>query len=73
MNKRKKFVPAKQYLHRTGTLFIRLLRDAQGKAIVIIYLNNLQIAGDAQLLECARTIFNDVEHFITEECKKAGC
>jgi len=71
MNKRKKFVPAKQYLHRTGTLFIRLLRDAQGKAIVIIYLNNLHIAGDAQLLECARIIFNDVEHYITEESNRS--
>lgn len=73
MSKKKKFVPAKQYLHRTGTLFIRLLRDAQGKAIVIIYLNNLHIAGDSQLLECARSIFIDIELFITAECKKAGC
>ena len=72
MNKRKKFVPAKQYLHRSGTLFVRLLRDAQGKAIVIIYLNNLQIAGDAQLMDCARTIFNDVEYFITEQARKVA-
>lgn len=70
MNKRKKFVPAKQYIHRSGTLFVRLLRDSQDKAISIIYLNNMHIAGDSQLLECARAIFNDIEHFITEEQSK---
>jgi hypothetical protein len=73
MNRRKKFVPAKQYLHRTGTLFVRLLRDTQDKAIVIIFLNNLYISGDEELMECARTKFVDVEQFITAECKKAGC
>ena len=66
MKKRKKFVPAKQYLHRTGILFVRLLRDAQGKAIVIIYLNNLHIAGDPNLVNQARTVFNEIEHFINE-------
>jgi len=71
INKRKNFVPAKQYLHRTGTLFMRFLRDSQGQAVIIISLNNLHIAGDAQLLDCARAIFVDIEHFITEECKKA--
>ena len=73
MNKRKKFVPAKQYLHRTGTLFMRLVRDSQGKAIVISYLNNRHIAGDQQLLDCARAIFVEIEQFITAECEKTGC
>jgi len=69
----KKFVPARQYLHRTGTLFTRLLRDTRGSAIIIIYLNQRHIAKDEQLLQCARTVFVRVEQFIADTCKKAGC
>jgi len=69
----KKFVPARQYLHRTGTLFTRLLRDTRGRAIIIIYLNQRHIAKDEQLLQCARTVFVRVEQFIADTCKKAGC
>jgi hypothetical protein len=68
IKKRKALVPARQYLHRTGTLFTRLLRDTRGSAIVIIYLNQRHIAGDVSLLECAREVFHSIEHFIEEEC-----
>ena len=72
IKKRKKFVPARQYLHRTGTLFMRLLRDTRGCAIVIIYLNQRHIAGDMQLLQCARAIFHAVEQYINKVCSDAG-
>jgi len=71
MKKKKKQVPARQYLHRSGTLFIRLLRDTRGSAIISIYLNQRHIAGDEQLLLCARTVFQGIEHYITEVCKRA--
>lgn len=70
IKKRKAFVPARQYLHRTGTLFTRLLRDTRGSAIVIIYLNQRHIMGDVGLLECARGVFHRIEHFIEEVCKE---
>ena len=73
MKKRKKFVPARQYLHRTGTLFTRFLRDTKGNAIVIIYMNLRHIAKDDHLLQYARALFCKIEQFIAEECKKAGC
>jgi len=73
IKKMKKFVRARQYLHRTGTLFTRLLRDTRGSAIVIMYLNQRHTARDEQLLHNARTIFVRVEQYIAEVCKKAGC
>lgn len=72
MKKKKKFVPAKQYFHRTGTLFTRLLRDTKGGAIIIIYLNQKHIAGDEQLLQGARTVFRNLEKYMAEVCEKAA-
>lgn len=72
MKKRKKFVPAQQYLHRTGTLFARLLRDTRGSAIIIIYLNQRHIEKDEQLLSCARAVFHNMEQYIAEVCKKVS-
>jgi len=72
MKKRKKFVLAQQYLHRTGTLFTRLLRDTRGSAIIIIYLNQRHIAKDGQLLQCARVVFHNMEQYIAKVCKKAS-
>ena len=66
IKKRAEFVPAQQYLHRTGTLFVRLLRDTVGSAIIIIYLNQCHILGDDQLLHSARETFHKLEQFIEE-------
>ena len=66
IKKKKKFVPARQYLHRSGTLFTRLLRDTKGSAIVIIYLNRRHISGDEQRLQSARLLFRSVEKFIAD-------
>ena len=72
IKKRKKLVPARQYLHRTGTLFMRLLRDRQGCAIITTYLNQRHIAGDQEQLHSARMVFYSIEHYIAEVCQKAG-
>jgi len=72
MKKKKKFVKALQYVHRTGTLFARLLRDSNGYAIVIIYANQRHIAGDSQLLQIARSVFRQVELCIEALCKSSS-
>jgi hypothetical protein len=64
IKKRKKFVPANQYLHRSGTLFGRILRDSKGCAIFITYLNIRHVGSDVELRSLARNIFRDVEYFI---------
>ena len=73
IKKRKKFVAARQYLHRSGTLFARILRDVNGCAMIIVYLNQSHNAGDDQLLNVARTVFKKVDQYIDEQCKNAGC
>lgn len=73
IKKMKKLVPARQYLHRSGTLFTRLLRDTRGNAIVIIYLNQRHIERDEQLLQCARTVYSRVDQYIAKVCEAAGC
>mmetsp|Transcript_8359 Transcript_8359/g.17809 ORF Transcript_8359/g.17809 Transcript_8359/m.17809 type:complete len:2336 (+) Transcript_8359:221-7228(+) len=73
IKKRKKFVPARQYFHRSGTLFARFVRDARGCAIVILYLNQRHNGGDEQLLDTARSVFNNVEEFIVNECERVKC
>jgi len=73
MKERKKFVPARQYVHRSGTIFARLLRDTRGSAIIFMYLNQRHITGDEQLLHCARAVFHSVEQYIAEACKNAEC
>ena len=69
IKKRKKCVPAQQYLHRTGMLFTRLLQDTRGSSIIITYLNQRHIVKDEQLLQGARAVFHIIEQYITEVCK----
>ena len=58
--------PAKQYVHHSGTLFIRLVRDKKGWVIFIVYENRQYIKGDDELLKLARGIFRDVySYFIS--------
>ncbi len=70
---KKEIVVGRQYLHRTGTLFLRFLRDTRGCAIIIIYLNQRHIVGDERLLMSARAVFHRVEQYIAEVCKESGC
>lgn len=72
IKEKKGFVTGRQYLHRTGTLFTRFLRDTRGSAIIITYLNQRHIAGDERLLWCARAVFHRLEHYISEVCNEAA-
>lgn len=69
IKKRKKFVPSNQYLHRSGTLFGRILRDQKEAAIFIVYLNTRYISGDDELRVIARRSFKDIQHFILNTCE----
>lgn len=71
IKKRKKFVPANQYLHRSGTLFGRILRDQKESAILIMYLNTRYVSGDDELRSTARRAFRDIEGFIDNGGKSA--
>jgi hypothetical protein len=66
MKKRAEFTKAQQYLNRNGTLFVRLLRDTEGSAVIIFFLNQRHILGDEQLLQSAREAFHRLEQFIEE-------
>lgn len=66
MKKRKKFVPANQYLHRSGTIFRRILRDQTEAAILISYLNTRYISGDEELRGIARRSYHEVENFVAD-------
>lgn len=65
IKKRKKFVPANQYLHRSGTFFGRILRDQKDAAILITYLNTRYVSGNYELRSIARRSFQDVQTFIS--------
>lgn len=65
IKRRKKFVPANQYLHRSGTLFGRFLRDQKSAAILIVYLNTRYVSGKDELRRIARRSFQDIQTFIS--------
>lgn len=64
IKKRKKVVPANQYLHRSGTLFCRFLRDQKDAAILITFLNTRHSTSD-ELRSIARRSYHDVQTFIS--------
>jgi hypothetical protein len=64
IKKRKKFVPANQFIARNGTLFARFLRDQKNAAILIVYLNTRYVSGKDELRRIARRSFQDVQTFI---------
>jgi len=47
----------KQYVHSTGTIFFRLVKDVNDKAGMIVYENRRYINGDDELIKTARSIF----------------
>lgn len=65
IKRRKKFVPANQYLHRSGTIFGRFLRDQKSAAILIVYLNTRCVSGKDELRRIARRSFQDIQTFIS--------
>jgi hypothetical protein len=57
-------IPARQFVHRTGTLFIRLMMDEKGWAILAAIENKGLINRDAALWAKARDAFQEIERFV---------
>lgn len=61
---RRKRVAARQFVHRSGTLFIRLIRDDSGRAILVGIENRMLIGKDSKQREISRAAFRQVEAFL---------
>jgi hypothetical protein len=63
-----KRVLAQQYIHRSGTLFVRLLRDIEQQSMTFIFIENRRLIGNSnKLLDSARNIFKEIKQFISEQ------
>lgn len=61
---RRRRVAARQFVHRSGTLFIRLIRDENGKVILVGIENRILIGRDSSKREISRAAFRQVEAFV---------
>ena len=56
---------ARQYVHRSGTLFVRLIRDRHGWVIVVVIPNGMYIKKDEEKRQVvAKTVFRNLQHLI---------
>lgn len=53
--------PSKQYVHLSGTLFCRIVRDMKGRGIVIVYENRRYVSGNVELTKKARVVFSQLK------------
>lgn len=61
---RRKWVAARQFVHRSGTLFIRLIRDDNGHIILVGIENRLLTGKDSNKREISQAAFRRVEAFL---------
>jgi hypothetical protein len=61
---RRRRVAARQFVHRSGTLFLRLLRDENGSVILVGIENRMLTGKDSRRREIARAAFRRVEAFV---------
>jgi hypothetical protein len=57
-------IPARQFVHRSGTLFVRLIRDEKGWLILTGTDNRRLIGRDSELLKTARSAFRQIKDFV---------
>ena len=62
---RRQKLTTKQYVHSTGTVFFRLIKDVDDKAGLILYENRRYINGDDELIKTARGIFAQLRNLAT--------
>lgn len=53
-----------QFVHRSGTLFVRILRDTEGCALVVLFMNNRFVADDAKLRSQAVELYREIRDLI---------
>ena len=56
--------PSKQYVHLSGTLFCRIVRDMKGRGIVIVYENRRYVSGNVELTKKARIVFRQLKDLL---------
>ena len=57
-------VPARQFVHRSGTLFVRKIRDRQGWAILVVIENSREASRDG-FRETVQRILREVSQLAT--------
>mmetsp|Transcript_33078 Transcript_33078/g.76220 ORF Transcript_33078/g.76220 Transcript_33078/m.76220 type:complete len:86 (-) Transcript_33078:1023-1280(-) len=55
-----KSIPSAQFVHHTGTVFVRFLQDQHDNGIVFAIINNRVVEADERLFNQARTIVADL-------------
>ncbi len=69
MSMDQKSITAQQYLHLSGTLFVRILRDIN-QSVTFVFLENTPFIGNnIQLKDLVSTVFRDVHTFISHASK----
>lgn len=69
---RRRSTDAQQYLHRSGTLFVRILRDANHSTTFVFVENRPFVGCDHQLRDMVSRVFNDVQAFISERLMRGA-
>lgn len=57
-------VSGRQFVHRSGTLFLRLIRDDNGRVILVGIENRKLIGNDSAQREASRLAFRQIEDFV---------
>ena len=56
---------ARQYVHRSGTLFVRLIRDRHGWVVVVVIPNGMHIKKDEDKRQAtAKSVFRNLQQLI---------
>jgi hypothetical protein len=64
---------ARQFVHRSGTLFVRLLRDRRGWVIVVVIPNSQYIKkGEANLSATAEIVFRGLVRLVSSLTQEEG-
>lgn len=61
---RRRRVAARQFVHRSGTLFIRLIRDEDGRVILVGIENRMIIGRDSGQRKISRSAFRRIADFV---------
>eukprot|EP00978_Attheya_sp_CCMP212_P003208 scaffold6592_cov53-Attheya_sp.AAC.6 len=64
--------PVRQYIHHSGTIFIRLMTNDKGWVLFIIFSNHHRIGGDEEMKSLARNVLTTVQKHITNVDGNSG-
>mmetsp|Transcript_22015 Transcript_22015/g.31932 ORF Transcript_22015/g.31932 Transcript_22015/m.31932 type:complete len:138 (+) Transcript_22015:2847-3260(+) len=67
-----KKVLARQFVHRSGVIFVRLITDEKGWTIFVIFQNRRHIGSDSDKEQLARDVFLKLNRLIMESTNNAS-